>query len=527
MKANAVKKTMSLKSIHLTRKHSIAFASRAFADQGLILKEPHYRNSKTLMAYSCRACGHEGKLRLNDILAKRVGCRICGIQKRFERHRINFDVLKAQLFAHGLEVLSSNCIYRGSRIQVRCTNCQKVWKAKADNLLKTRCRRCMLRERAKGRTYTTEQVRRSLKEMGILLLSDYTNSQTPIQVRFESCGHANTSTWNQLQRGDGCSKCARNARFTEEDYVEAAKKHGGKLLKMARNGTLASVWRCSLGHNFHRSLRSIRDLGTFCTVCSGSYAEMLCRTIMGKLFGRPFYSQRIKGMNSTKGIPLELDIYNESLKLAVEHNGAHHYEPQLNWSGLEGFRIQRLNDRKRRSFCRTNGILLVEIRELGKQTSIEAMRRQIRTALKRHGREIPTGFNEADLTNLPVLSESQVYWNEIQEAAHAMGLEILSRVYLGADKPVSVRCTIGHVTSKTPRSILQGHQCHECYMEQRKKPWRLSDDRVFESGAAAAKVLGVTKEVVNKAIRQRRPLKGLRIDRISWDTFRYFSTKPC
>lgn len=230
-------------------------------------------------------------------------------------------------------------------------------------------------------------------------------------------------------------------------------------------------------------------------------------------------------MNSAKGIPLELDIYNENLKLAVEHNGAHHYEPQPNWNGQDGFHIQQLNDRKRRSFCKANEILLVEIRELGKQTSIEAMRRQIRTALERHGREIPMGFDEVDLTDLPVLSESQVYWHEIQEAARTISLEILSRVYLGADKPISVKCALGHVTMKTPRSILRGCQCDECYMEQIKKPLKFSDGRIFESGAAAAKVLGVKKEVVNKAIRQKRLLKGLRIDRISWDAFRRFSIK--
>lgn len=188
--ATRLHEKMSFKSVHLTRQHSIAFASRTFADQGLVLKESHYRNSKTLMAYSCRTCAYEGKLRLNDILAKRVGCRKCGIQKRFEKHQINFAELKIQLFARGLEVLSSDCVYRGSRIQVRCKNCQKVWKAKADELLKTRCRRCMLRERAKSRTYTTEKVRTSLKEMGVILLSDYANSQSPIQVRFESCGHS-------------------------------------------------------------------------------------------------------------------------------------------------------------------------------------------------------------------------------------------------------------------------------------------------------------------------------------------------
>lgn len=207
----------------------------------------------------------------------------------------------------------------------------------------------------------------------------------------------------------------------------------------------------------------------------------------------------------------------------MEHHGAQHYEPQENWSGNRGFRIQKVHDRTRRSFCKANGILLVEIRELGKRTTIESMRRQIRKALCEDGRHLPAGFDEVDLTNLPVMSESQVYWIEVQEAAQAAGLEILRQSFLGADKAVSVRCPHGHVTLKTPRSILQGRQCDECYMEQRKKPLRLSDGRVFESGAAAAKVLGVTKEVVNKAIRNDRLFNGFRVERISWEEFRHLS----
>jgi hypothetical protein len=163
---------------------------------------------------------------------------------------------------------------------------------------------------------------------------------------------------------------------------------------------------------------------------------------------------------------------------------------------------------------------LIEIRELGKRTTVEGVRERIRAALLRDGRSIPLGFEEADLSNLPVVNESQVYWRDVHEAAHAMGLQVISHVFLGADKPISVRCARrGHVTPKTPRSILQGHQCDECYMEQRKKPLRLSDGRMFESGAAAAKVLGVTKEIVNKAIRERRSVKGFLIERISREEF--------
>jgi len=64
--------------------------------------------------------------------------------------------------------------------------------------------------------------------------------------------------------------------------------------------------------------------------------------------------------------------------------------------------------------------------------------------------------------------------------------------------------------TKTPRSILNGHQCDQCYIEQMKKPLRLSDGRAFESGAAAAKVLGVIKETVNKAVAMRGGSKDSR-----------------
>ena len=149
----------------------------------------------------------------------------------------------------------------------------------------------------------------------------------------------------------------------------------------------------------------------------------------------------------------------------------------------------------------------------------------IRAALIQNGRLIPVGFDEVDLSGLPTINESQAYWRDVHEAADKIGLQIVSRIYLGADKPVSVRCTQGHITLKTPRSILQGHKCDECYMEFRKKPLKLSDGRVFESGAAAAKVLGVTKEIVNKAIRERRQVKGFKVERISREEFIRFSSR--
>jgi hypothetical protein len=244
---------------------------------------------------------------------------------------------------------------------------------------------------------------------------------------------------------------------------------------------------------------------------------MLCWAAVEKLFGKPFLKKRMPGMKSPKGRLLELDIYNEELRLAVEHHGAQHYRVMPHWNGVEGLERQLLHDQIRRQFCVSNGILLIEIPELGIRTSLDQMRDQIRTALLRDGRTVPPNFDAAALTNLPQLTASQVYWAEVQAAARKQGLKILSKVFPGAETPVPVKCKHGHITQKRPRSILNGHGCDECYNERIKKPVQLSDGRKFESGTAAAKALGVIKETVNKAIRNNWKVKGIGIKRISWE----------
>lgn len=52
------------------------------------------------------------------------------------------------------------------------------------------------------------------------------------------------------------------------------------------------------------------------------------------------------------------------------------------------------------------------------------------------------------------------------------------------------------------------------------KPIRFSNGCVFESGAAAARSFGVTKEAIGSAIRSRRPFRGMTIERISLNEFR-------
>lgn len=505
-------------------KHSLDFVRDKFSDKKLDLLAESYTDSKTPLPYRCRECGHKGQLRFNDLL-NGSGCRQCGIRRGVSLRRLDFETLKRDLDSRGIELLSKKSEYVNSetKLLARCKECRKVWRARAHDLRNagSGCPDCGHKRGGRKRALTTEQASQNLAKLGITLLSKYESSQKPIHARFDACRHEVERTYNHLSRWPKCGVCAPNARATDADYHATARKFGGKILKIASRVSRKSLWGCPLGkHKFERSLESIRACKTFCTDCTRAYGEMLCRAAVEKLFGMTFRSKRVPGMKSPKGRLLELDIYNEELRLAVEHHGAHHYQVMPHWSGVEGFGRQRLHDQIRRQFCENNGILLIEIRELGLRTSLEEMRQQIRAALLGAGRPIPPSFDAADLTNLPQLSASQVYWAEVQHAARKQGLKILSKVFLGADTPVTVKCEHGHTTSKRPRSILKGHGCDECYNEHIKKPVQLSDGRKFESGTAAARALGVIKETVNKAIRNNWKVHGVGLKRISWEEFR-------
>jgi DNA-directed RNA polymerase subunit RPC12/RpoP len=509
-----------------SQKHDLEFVREKFAARRLELLERSYPGSKTPLSFRCTECGFRGKLRFND-LSNGSGCRECGIRRRASSRKLDFDAFKRDMEKKGIEVLSSVYVNSNINLQLRCMKCKRHWKARPNDLRRAAvgCPRCGHKRGGRMLAYSQEKIVQKLAKLRITLLSAYERSQKPLRVRFEQCGHAVLRTWNEIQRGVGCPKCAPNIPPTAKEYRAIAARYGGVVLQIAKTSNRHSIWRCSLGHVFRRPFISIKELDTFCTVCSGAYAEMLSRMAVEGLFEKPFQRIRIAGMKSLRGRPLELDMYNDDLKIAVEHHGAQHYKAVSHWAGKEGLRTQRLHDQRRRKFCRENGILLIEVRQLGERTSLEQMRQQIREALVGARRKIPARFDTAKLTNLPRVNASQVYWSEVQRAARTSGLEIAQQKYFGSAKPLSVRCSHGHISLKTPRSILEGHGCDDCYMERIRRPLQLSDRRMFASGTAAAKALGVRKETVNKAALNGWTVKGFGIKRISWEEFRTSLTR--
>jgi len=94
-----------------------------------------------------------------------------------------------------------------------------------------------------------------------------------------------------------------------------------------------------------------------------SKGETLCRDAAQRIFGKPFIKVRPKFLkNNVTGHNLELDIYNEDLKLAIEYNGQQHYKyvPFFH-KNYEAFQNQRYRDEIKKMLCQQQGIHLIEI----------------------------------------------------------------------------------------------------------------------------------------------------------------------
>lgn len=94
-----------------------------------------------------------------------------------------------------------------------------------------------------------------------------------------------------------------------------------------------------------------------------SIGETNARRVMERLFGRPFPTIRPNFLkNPETNANLELDGYNEELKIAFEYNGMQHYHwPSGLFPNEAAFKAQLRRDRYKLERCNQLGIYLINI----------------------------------------------------------------------------------------------------------------------------------------------------------------------
>lgn len=166
----------------------------------------------------------------------------------------------------------------------------------------------------------------------------------------------------------GCALCG-NRRHTTESFIAAAKKIHGDRYDYSQ-----AVWTgydykikiiCPVHGAFeqHAGKHIHPDHQSGCKNCGRkiSKGETLCREVFKEIFGKDFINVRPSWLiNPETGYRLELDGYNEELKMAFEYNGAWHYEiKKYDWKNdLPGIKHR---DKIKKQVCEKRGISLFVI----------------------------------------------------------------------------------------------------------------------------------------------------------------------
>ena len=96
-----------------------------------------------------------------------------------------------------------------------------------------------------------------------------------------------------------------------------------------------------------------------------SKGEIECRKVLTQLFKKPFRKERpdfLRNPVTGGNFNLELDCYNEDLRLAVEYNGIQHYKyvPYFHRNN-DHFLTQKYRDDMKRRLCNENKVNLIEV----------------------------------------------------------------------------------------------------------------------------------------------------------------------
>lgn len=228
---------------------------------------------------------------------------------------------------------------------------------------------------------TYEFVRGEFEKRGCKLLStEYKGALKDLEY-IAKCGHKHRIKWSNFQQGTGtyCPKCA-NLNVAKKNKIsikairEIFEAEGCKLLSVSRksyNSKLRYIARCGHEHKITYGNFALGH-GRLCPRCSrNDMSENFIGDILDTMVTGVKRQYKIRdGIGGT----LRIDFFIPSIKIAIEYNGEQHYGPTAFFGGEERYKLQMARDSRKRNWCRSHGIRLIEIdgRKLNCRKSTEA-----------------------------------------------------------------------------------------------------------------------------------------------------------
>ena len=294
-----------------------------------------------------------------------------------------------------------------------------------------------------------------------------------IQVRCGAGHEWRARAHNLAYLHSWCPECYGNKPLTIAAMVAIAESRGGKCLSAEYHGLKGKLsWECTFGHQWDATANNVKNMGSWCPHCRVNVGEELVRTALeealpGKSFCRTRKELWMEG--------LELDGYNEELRLAFKYQGKQHFERVEHFQrGADDFEAQLERDAMTVERCQDEFIALLIVPYTVGFTKIRAhVRHELDLLGYALAPTIGTDGEFYDRVRAQGPSTARQYAH-ITAVIQRKGGVCLSPQYLGYRVPLRIRCGLGHEFAATPEAIDQPAYrgprfCPECGGTRRKE----------------------------------------------------------
>jgi predicted Zn-ribbon and HTH transcriptional regulator len=243
-----------------------------------------------------------------------------------------------------------------AKVDVSCKTCGYEWSPTYGNLQRgCGCRKCS----GKMKLTHEEALERVVEIHPTIDFSSfvYTKSEAKVDVSCKTCGYEWSPVYNTLKQGYGCLKCGGNMKLTQEEALERVQEihptidFSRFVYASARGKVDVSCKTC--GHEWSPVCHSLQQ-GSGCPRCKSSKGEKRVAEILDER-GIAYETEH------TVAGRLRLDFYIPSLGIGIEVQGGQHYFSTEFFGGMKTFKRQVKRDRRKRKWCRENGVKLISI----------------------------------------------------------------------------------------------------------------------------------------------------------------------
>jgi len=310
----------------------------------------------------------------------------------------------------------------------------------------------------KNPTHTKEYKKLKLKEAqefakskgGKCLSTEYINNHTKLKFRckkeHEWEAVFKTKTW--------CQRCSNVVHSIELAQKLAISKLGKCLSTEYISYHEKLTWQCYNGHVWQAQLRNIVD-GTWCPKCKLSMGEEITRCIFEILFNTDFPKVRPTWLNG-----LEIDGYNETLKLGFEYDGIQHYEFVKRFHVTEdNFKKQQERDILKDKLFNDNKVNVIRIPYTIEYDKIKDHICQECDKLKIN---IPNNIDVDHTKFTKIYKLNDEKYNELKTMIEDKGGTLISTTYVHTDDKIQVKCGKEHEWTTTQHMIKNGKWCPDC-----------------------------------------------------------------